>query len=142
MIDPQLHTHNPTANLTYDGVEKRWKALQMGTIFRQVHYLTEVYRNEYARSVREAGFEVEYRWNFKKTQRNMEIKGISEPFCYDQSRMAQLRDKAVADSQRGNDPPSPHTARQTDRSYRRTGPRHSNRTMHAPAAAGSRRSVP
>lgn len=96
MIDPQLHTHCPTANLTYDQVEDRWKALQMGGIFRQVHYLTEVYRNEYARQALEAGFEIEHRWNFKRTQQNMEIKGISEEFCYDQSRMTQLRDKAVA----------------------------------------------
>lgn len=27
-LDPQLHTHAVAANLTYDGVEGRWKALQ------------------------------------------------------------------------------------------------------------------
>ena len=29
-LDPQLHTHAVAANLTYDGVEGRWKALQAG----------------------------------------------------------------------------------------------------------------
>src|SRR5262249_2831451 len=27
-LDPQLHTHAVAANLTYDGIEGRWKALQ------------------------------------------------------------------------------------------------------------------
>ncbi len=95
-IDPQLHTHCATANLTYDGAEKRWKALQMGGIFRQTHYLTEVYRNELARGLQELGYEVEYRWNSKMTDRNVEIKGISEELCYKNSRMSQRRDAAIA----------------------------------------------
>ena len=95
-LDPQLHTHCATANLTYDEVEKRWKALQMGGIFQRTHYLTEVYRNELARGLQELGYEVEYRWNSKMTDRNVEIKGISEEFCYKNSRMSQLRDKEIA----------------------------------------------
>lgn len=95
-IDPQLHTHCATANLTYDATEKRWKAVQIGGIFKRTHYLTQVYQNELARGLRELGYEVEYRWNGKMTDRNVEIKGISEELCYKNSRMAQRRDAAIA----------------------------------------------
>jgi conjugative relaxase-like TrwC/TraI family protein len=33
-LDPQLHTHVVAANLTFDGVEDRWKALQASGILR------------------------------------------------------------------------------------------------------------
>jgi conjugative relaxase-like TrwC/TraI family protein len=31
-LDPQLHTHAVATNLTYDGTEGRWKALQASGI--------------------------------------------------------------------------------------------------------------
>ncbi len=34
-LDPQLHAHLVAANLTYDGVEVRWKALQASAIYEQ-----------------------------------------------------------------------------------------------------------
>jgi conjugative relaxase-like TrwC/TraI family protein len=33
--DPQLHTHAVAANLTYDGTESRWKALQASGIYQR-----------------------------------------------------------------------------------------------------------
>ena len=39
-LDPQPHTHAVAANLTYDGVEGRWKALQASDIYEQRAYLT------------------------------------------------------------------------------------------------------
>jgi hypothetical protein len=42
-LDPQLHTHAVAGNLTYDGTEGRWKALQASDIYAQRAYLTEVY---------------------------------------------------------------------------------------------------
>ena len=51
-LDPQLHTHAVAANLTYDAIEKRWKALQASGIYERRAYLTEVYRNALAREVR------------------------------------------------------------------------------------------
>lgn len=48
-LDPQIHTHAVAANLTYDGTEGRWKALQAAGIYDQRAYLTEVYRNRLAR---------------------------------------------------------------------------------------------
>jgi hypothetical protein len=43
-LDPQLHTHAVAANLTYDGTEGRWKALQASEIYERRAYPTDVYR--------------------------------------------------------------------------------------------------
>ena len=51
-LDPQLHTHAVAANLTYDGAEGRWKALQASGIYERRAYVTEVYRNSLALQVR------------------------------------------------------------------------------------------
>ena len=58
-LDPQLHTHVVTANLTYDGVEGRWKALQASDLYERRAYLTEVYRNTLAHEVRSLGYNIE-----------------------------------------------------------------------------------
>jgi conjugative relaxase-like TrwC/TraI family protein len=54
-LDPQLHTHAVAANLSYDGVEGRWKALHASGVYERRAYITEVYRNELAREVRGLG---------------------------------------------------------------------------------------
>jgi len=54
-LDPQLHTHAVAANLTYDGTEGRWKALQASEIYERRAYLSEVYRNALGREVRALG---------------------------------------------------------------------------------------
>jgi conjugative relaxase-like TrwC/TraI family protein len=41
-LDPQIHSHLVAANLTYDGVEGKWKALQASAIYEQREYLSEV----------------------------------------------------------------------------------------------------
>ena len=56
-FDPQLHTHLVAGNLTYDGVEGKWKALQASAIYEQREYLTEVYRNALAREVLKLGYQ-------------------------------------------------------------------------------------
>ena len=58
-LDPQLHTHAVAANLTYDGAEGRWKALQASGLYERRAYLTEVYRNTLAHEVRSLGYEIE-----------------------------------------------------------------------------------
>ena len=55
-LDPQLHSHLVAANLTYDGAEGRWKALQASAIYAQREYLSEVYRNALAREVTKLGY--------------------------------------------------------------------------------------
>lgn len=60
-LDPQIHTHAVAANLTFDGTEDRWKALQASDIYERRAYLTEVYRNALAREVKALGYEIESR---------------------------------------------------------------------------------
>jgi conjugative relaxase-like TrwC/TraI family protein len=64
-LDPQLHTHAVAANLTYDGTERRWKALQASGIYERRSFLTEIYRNALAREVQKLGYEIEQRRNSK-----------------------------------------------------------------------------
>jgi conjugative relaxase-like TrwC/TraI family protein len=77
-LDPQLHTHAVAANLTYDGNENRWKALQAYGIYERRAYLTEVYRNSLARELRLLGYGIENRRDAKGCDRGFEIRGISE----------------------------------------------------------------
>ena len=64
-LDPQLHTHAVAANMTYDGTEGRWKALQASDIYERRAYLSEVYRNALARRVTELGYRIENRHDAK-----------------------------------------------------------------------------
>ena len=94
-LDPQLHTHAVAANLTYDGTEGSWKALQASDIYEQRAYLTEVYRNALAREVRNLGYEVEDRHDAKGRDLGFEIKGVSPELIEKYSRRSQQRDRAI-----------------------------------------------
>jgi conjugative relaxase-like TrwC/TraI family protein len=96
-LDPQLHTHAVAANLTYDGAEGRWKALQASGIYEQRAYLTEVYRNALAREVRALGYEVEDRRSPKGKDLGFEINGISQELLERYSQRSQQRDHAVTE---------------------------------------------
>ena len=71
-LDPQLHTHNVTFNVTYDQNEGRLKALDPNKIYNTTNLLSEVYRSVLAREVRALGYEIE---EGKHTWR---IKGVSQ----------------------------------------------------------------
>src|SRR4029079_15299014 len=75
-LDPQLHTHAVAANLTHDGTEGRWKALQASGIYQRRAYLTEVYRNSLAREVRLLGYDVETHVDSKGRDCGFEIRGV------------------------------------------------------------------
>jgi conjugative relaxase-like TrwC/TraI family protein len=93
-LDPQLHTHLVAANLTYDGVEGRWKALQASEIFDQRAYLTEVYRNVLAREVMKLGYQIED--HARHGQNNgFGIRGITEETREKFSRRSEQRDAAI-----------------------------------------------
>jgi conjugative relaxase-like TrwC/TraI family protein len=96
-LDPQLHTHAVAANLTYDGAEGRWKALQASDIYEQRAYLTEVYRNVLAREVRSLGYEVEDRRSAKGKNMGFEIKDVSDELLAKYSQRSEQRDRAIAE---------------------------------------------
>src|SRR5215471_14959334 len=96
-LDPQLHTHAVAANLTWDGVENRWKALQAFPIYERRAYLTEVYRNSLARQIRALGYEMENRPNANGRDLGFEIRGVSDELLTKYSQRSQQRDRAIAD---------------------------------------------
>jgi conjugative relaxase-like TrwC/TraI family protein len=94
-LDPQLHTHAVTANLTYDGVEGRWKALQASGLYERRAYLTEVYRNALAREVYGLGYEIESRRDSKGRDHGFEIRGVSDELLEKYSARSAQRDAAI-----------------------------------------------
>ena len=94
-LDPQLHTHAVAANLTYDGVEGRWKALQASGLYERRAYLTEVYRNALAREVRGLGYKIEPRRDSKGKDHGFEIRGVSNELLEKYSVRSAQRDAAI-----------------------------------------------
>ena len=94
-LDPQLHTHAVAANLTYDGAEGRWKALQASDIYEARAYLTEVYRNALAREVRSLGYEIQDRRDNRGRDLGFDIKGVSGELLEKYSQRSQQRDQAI-----------------------------------------------
>ena len=94
-LDPQLHTHAVAANLTYDGVEGRWKALQASGLYERRAYLTEVYRNALAGEVRSLGYEIEPRRNSRGRDLGFEIRGVSDELLERYSQRSAQRDAAI-----------------------------------------------
>src|SRR5215472_7225909 len=96
-LDPQLHTHAVAANLTWDGTEGRWKALQAYALYERRAYLTEVYRNHLAHQIRALGYELEDRRDSKGRDLGFEIRGVSEDLILKYSQRSQQRDRAIAE---------------------------------------------
>ena len=94
-LDPQLHTHAVAANLTYDGVEGRWKAVQASGMYERRSYLTEVYRNALAREVRALGYEIESRHDVRGRDKGFEIAGFSQDLLDKYSQRSAQRDAAI-----------------------------------------------
>jgi conjugative relaxase-like TrwC/TraI family protein len=106
-LDPQLHTHAVAANLTYDGTEGRWKALQASGIYERRTYLTEVYRNSLARQVRSLGYEIENRRDEKGRDRGFEIRGVSQELLTKYSQRSRQRDEAIEEfTEKNGRPPT------------------------------------
>jgi conjugative relaxase-like TrwC/TraI family protein len=94
-LDPQIHTHAVAANLTHDGTEGRWKALQASGIYERRSYLTEVYRNSLAREIRNLGYEIESRRDARGRDRGFEISGVSGELIDRFSQRSHQRDEAI-----------------------------------------------
>ena len=94
-LDPQIHTHAVAANLTYDGTEGRWKALQASGIYERRSYLSEVYRNALAREIRLLGYEIENRRDSRGRDNGFEISGMPNELLTKYSQRSLQRDEAV-----------------------------------------------
>src|SRR5580698_422759 len=105
-LDPQLHTHAVAANLTFDGAESRWKALQASDIYERRAYLSEVYRNALARQVRALGYEIENQRDARSRDLGFEIRGVSAELLEKFSQRSRQRDQAIETfvEQRGRRP--------------------------------------
>lgn len=101
-LDPQLHTHAVTVNLTYDGVEGRWKALQASDLYERRAYLTEVYRNTLAHEVRSLGYNIEQKRDSRGRDYGFEIRGISGNLLERYSQRSAQRDAAIVQFTRKN----------------------------------------
>ena len=95
LLDPQLHTHAVAANLSYDGAEGRWKALQASGIYERRAFLTEVYRNDLACEVRALGYEIQSQRNAKGVDNGFEIKGVSGDVLERYSQRSEQRDESI-----------------------------------------------
>jgi conjugative relaxase-like TrwC/TraI family protein len=94
-LDPQLHTHAVAANMTYDGAEGRWKALQASDIYERRAYLTEVYRNALAREVTDLGYQIEDQRDARGKDAGFEIRGVSAGLLEKYSQRSRQRDDAI-----------------------------------------------
>jgi conjugative relaxase-like TrwC/TraI family protein len=94
-LDPQLHTHAVAANLTFDGAEGRWKALQASDIYERRAYLSEVYRNALAREVRTIGYEIENQPDARGRDTGFEIRGVPSELLAEFSQRSRQRDLAI-----------------------------------------------
>jgi len=56
--DPHLHAHAFTFNLTFDTIEDRWKAVELGEVYKNAPYYEAVFHARYARKLAELGFDV------------------------------------------------------------------------------------
>jgi len=101
-LDPQLHTHAVAANLSYDEIEARWKALQASGVYERRAYLTEVYRNALARQVLALGYEIENRRDRKGRDTGFEIRGLPDELLTKFSQRSQQRDGAIQEFVRAN----------------------------------------
>ena len=95
-LDPQIHTHLVAANLTYDGTEGRWKALQASDIYAQREYLSEVYRNALAREVTKLGYQIADRFEHGKDY-GFGIVGIQDATLKKYSQRSAQRDQAISE---------------------------------------------
>jgi conjugative relaxase-like TrwC/TraI family protein len=57
--DPQLHAHATVFNATFDEVEDRWKAIQLGDVVRDKGYHQAAFHARFAGKLRELGYGIE-----------------------------------------------------------------------------------
>ena len=88
--DMELHDHVFVLNCTYDAVESKWKAAQMGQIKHDAPYYEAIYHNRLASNLRDLGYGI------TRKGKSFEISGISDALVRKFSRRRQYI-KAVAE---------------------------------------------
>jgi conjugative relaxase-like TrwC/TraI family protein len=68
--DPHLHAHCFVFNLTFDPVENRWKALELGEVYKNAPYYEAVFHACFARKLVELGYDV------SRTATGWELSGV------------------------------------------------------------------
>ena len=87
--DPHLHCHAVAFNLTYDPVEKRFKALDLGEIKKRAPYFEAAFHARLAIRLRELGFDI------APTATGWEIAGIPHHLLEAFSRRTELIERAA-----------------------------------------------
>ena len=62
--DPQLHAHNMLFNVTFDPVEKEWKAGEFGQVYLDGNYYEACFMTRLAAGMMELGYKIERRGKF------------------------------------------------------------------------------
>lgn len=68
--DPHLHAHAFVFNLTWDEIERRWKALELGEVYKNAPYYEAVFHARFSRKIADLGFDI------SRTGTGWEISGI------------------------------------------------------------------
>jgi conjugative relaxase-like TrwC/TraI family protein len=85
--DPQLHVHAVVMNLTFDGVEKKWKAVQIRDKAENREYYQNIFHSNLASRFQTLGVEI------RKTPMNYELNVITEQSLKNFSRRTQEIEK-------------------------------------------------
>lgn len=89
-LDPQLHTHCITFNVTHDPVENRFKALEARAIYDNARKLTAVYREHLTQSLHALGYETHH-----DRQQCVQISGVDAGIMAQFSKRSAERDAWV-----------------------------------------------
>jgi conjugative relaxase-like TrwC/TraI family protein len=85
--DPQLHIHATVLNATFDPVEKRWKAIQVGDIVRDKGYYQAAFHARLASKLKELGYGIQ------KDGKSFRLAGIDRSTIENFSRRSAVIDK-------------------------------------------------
>jgi conjugative relaxase-like TrwC/TraI family protein len=70
--DPQLHVHAVVMNLTYDGIDKKWKAIQMRDKVENREYYNSIFNSNLANRLQTIGLEI------RKTPGDFDLAGVTD----------------------------------------------------------------
>jgi len=89
--DPHLHAHCFTFNATWDQVEQRWKAAQLGNIKRDARYYEAAFHARLSRQMADLGYSI------RREKAFWEIDGVPESVLKKFSKRTELIEKAAKD---------------------------------------------